>query len=142
MLALAAAGLAIASYLAAYQLGAVAHVWDPLFDGGSADVLHSALSRLLPVPDALLGALGYVAELVLTSVGGEDRYRTRPTVVILLGGVVTAMAVVSSVLVFLQLVVIGHLCTLCLASAGLSFVILPLAWEEVAGTIDALLSAS
>ncbi len=138
VLVLAAVGFAIASYLASYQLGALSRVWDPLFGGGSERVLRSMLSRLLPVPDALLGALGYLADLVLTSIGGSHRWRTHPRVLLLLGITVTVMAVVSAILVFLQLVVLRSLCTLCLASALLSFVIFPLAWEEVAVSLECL----
>ncbi len=141
LLVLAATGLVIASYLTSYQLGAIARVWDPFFGAGSERVLHSTLSRLLPVPDALLGALGYLADLVLGSIGGSNRWRTRPWVVLLLGVTVTVMAVVSVVLVFLQVVVLRSFCTLCLASAGLSLVVFALAWEEVAVSLECVGSA-
>ena len=41
--------------LALYQLGYFSEVWEPFFGNGSAEVLHSALSRVLPIPDAALG---------------------------------------------------------------------------------------
>ncbi len=135
VLVLAAVGLAIASYLTAYQLGIVDTVWDPIFDGSAARVLHSWLSRLLPVPDASLGAVGYVADLVLTSIGDEERWRTMPSVVLVLGVVVAGMAAVSVLLVIFQAFVLRSYCTLCLASAGLSLVIFRLAWEEVWSTL-------
>jgi uncharacterized membrane protein len=135
VLVLAAAGLAIASYLTAFQLGIVATMWDPIFDGGSVHVLRSWLSRMLPVPDASLGALGYVADLVLTSIGGEDRWRTFPFVVLVLGVVVTGMAAVSILLVIFQAFVLRSYCTLCLVSAALSLVIFRLAWKEVSATL-------
>jgi hypothetical protein len=69
ILALAAAGLCIACYLAAYQLERVPEVWEPIFGHGSRTVLHSFVSRLLPVPDAALGAFGYAAEIIT----GRDR---------------------------------------------------------------------
>ncbi len=141
VLVLAVAGFAIASYLAAYQVGILTTVWDPLFGTrSSARVLHSALSRLLPLPDAALGALGYLADIALTSIGGSERWRTLPRVVCLLGIVVTGMALVSLVLVFLQAVVMRAFCTVCLASAALSFVIFVLAWEEVTAGIGQLLA--
>ncbi len=142
VLVLAAIGLAIASYLASYQIGLLTTVWDPIFGHGSVRVLHSALSRLLPLPDAVLGALGYLADIVVTSIGDEERWRKAPLAVLAMGGVVTAMAVVSAVLVFLQVFVIRNYCTLCLVSAWLSLVIFPLAWEEVAATIDGIVSSS
>ena len=138
VLVLAAVGFAIACYLTSYQLGTVSHVWDPFFDDGSDRILRSTLSMPLPVPDALLGALGYLADLVLTGIGGSDRWRTHPWILLLLGITVTVMAVVSAILVFLQLVVLRSLCTLCLTSAVLSFVIFPLAWEEVAVSLECL----
>jgi uncharacterized membrane protein len=142
VLGLAAAGLAIAGYLTSYQLGIIASVWDPFFGVGSERVLHSALSRLLPVPDALLGAVGYLADLVLTAVGGSDRARTRPWIVLLLGVVVTTMAVGSGILVFVQILVLRAFCTLCLVSAGLSFAIFVFAWEEVAASLEGIGSGS
>ncbi len=140
VLALAAAGFAIASYLTSYQVGLLAHVWDPIFGAASSSrVLHSRMSTLLPVPDASIGALGYLADLVFTSIGGTARWRTLPWVVMTLGGITLVMALVSVVLVFLQVVVLGSLCTLCLASAGLSIVIFPLAWDEVTAAMGYLL---
>lgn len=73
VLALAACGLVIASYLAAFQLGLLTEVWDPLFVGGSVRVLHSDISRMLPVPGALLGALGYAPDIVVTAIGSATR---------------------------------------------------------------------
>ncbi len=76
ILVLAAAGLGVASYLAAYQFGSLRSVWEPFFGDGSVRVLHSFLSRLLPLPDAAVGACGYAAELVAGAVGGAHRRRT------------------------------------------------------------------
>lgn len=135
MVVLAAAGLCISSYLAAYQVGALAGVWDPLFGSGSVLVLHSWLSRALPVPDAALGAIGYLLDLILTSVGGEDRWRTLPLLVVVLGVVATGMALVSVALVIFQAFALRSFCTLCLVSAGLSLVIWPMVWEEVAAAL-------
>ncbi len=136
VLVLAAAGFAVATYLTSYQLGLLGQVWDPIFGAASSSrVLHSPLSAMLPVPDASVGALGYLMDLVLTSIGGSERWRTRPTIVLLLGAVTLVMGLVSLILVFSQLVVLRSPCTLCLASAALSILIFPLAWEEVAATL-------
>lgn len=51
---LALLGVAIAGYLALYQLGIIADVFDPFFGDGSRRVLTSDISRVLPVPDAAL----------------------------------------------------------------------------------------
>ncbi len=57
-IALALVGCGIATYLALYQLGILAHSWEPFFGAGSRIILkESPLSHWLPVPDAALGAL-------------------------------------------------------------------------------------
>ncbi|HEX9051431.1 MAG TPA: vitamin K epoxide reductase family protein [Anaeromyxobacter sp.] len=117
----AAAGLALSVYLAAYQLGAVAAPWDPLFGpASSARVLHSALSRALPLPDAAAGAIGYAAELAADLAGGRDRWRTHPWLVLAFGAIVAALALVGATLVVVQAAIVRAGCTLCLCSALLS----------------------
>lgn len=119
--AAAAAGLAISVYLAAVQLGAAGAPWDPLFgSASSARVLHSALARALPVPDAALGAAGYAAELAADLAGGAGRWRTHPLVVLGFGAIVAAMALVGAALIVVQAAVVRAGCTLCLCSALLS----------------------
>jgi hypothetical protein len=39
-------------------------VWEPFFGEGSRVILTSSVSRLLPVPDAALGAFGYLLDAV------------------------------------------------------------------------------
>ncbi|HEX5271909.1 MAG TPA: vitamin K epoxide reductase family protein, partial [Gemmataceae bacterium] len=85
MLATALAGCGIATYLTLYQVDIVSHVWEPLFGDGSRYILkESAVARNLPIPDAALGAAAYLAEAILELIGGDDRWRTRPRVVLLL----------------------------------------------------------
>ncbi len=128
--ALAAAGFAIAAYLTACQLGLVAQPWDPLFGPASSErVLHSALARALPVPDAALGMVGYAAELATDLAGGPDRWRTHPWLVLLFGVVAAGLALVGLALIGVQILVVHSGCTLCLASALLSI--------GVAGTVAA-----
>jgi hypothetical protein len=122
----ASVGLCVASYLTLYQLGVLDHVWDPFFGDGSREVL-----RLLePLPDAALGVLAYLAEIVLSLMGGEDRWRSAPWTVLALGVVISCGALVSVVLVIVQPLVVGAWCTLCLASALVSFVIFGLGVKE------------
>lgn len=119
--ALAALGLAVSGYLACVQVGWAAAAWDPIFGpASSARVLHSALSRALPVPDAAVGAAGYLVELLLELSGGEDRWRTHPWRVVAFGGVAAAMAFGGVALVVVQAAVVRAGCALCLASAILS----------------------
>ncbi len=131
VLLLAAIGCGIASYLALYQFGVLAHVWEPFFGEGSQRVLHSFVSRLLPVPDALLGAAGYAAELISGMIGGTARSQTRPGLVIVHGVIVAFVTLTAVLLVIVQLFVIGAGCTLCLTSAAISLVIAGLARHEV-----------
>ena len=50
-----------------YQLRVLTEVWDPFFPDGSPKVLH----LLEPLPDAVLGALAYLTEIVLSLIGGK-----------------------------------------------------------------------
>lgn len=131
---LALLGCAISAWLGAYQLGVAALPPDPFFDGTAA-VLHSRVSAALPVPDAVLGAVAYAVELALTVLGGADRYRTRPWLVIAYGATAVSMALTSALLVVLQATVEHAWCTLCLASAALSFLIVGPAIAEAAAAV-------
>ena len=64
---LATIGFGIAGWLALFQLGALPAIWEPFFGDGSRTILTSGVSRMLPVPDAALGAFGYL------HFGGDDR---------------------------------------------------------------------
>jgi uncharacterized membrane protein len=132
---LALLGAGISAYLAAFQLGVATQVWDPVFGAGSQQVLTSGPARSLPVPDAALGTLGYLAEAWLGAIGGVGRWRRAPWQVLGLGLVATAMAGTGILLVSLQLVVIGVGCFLCLVSAGLSITLFVLAWPEVSASV-------
>lgn len=55
-------GFAVATYLTLFQYGVVDTVWDPFFGDGSATVLESKLSRVLPISDGGFGAAGYLAD--------------------------------------------------------------------------------
>ena len=95
LLLLSLAGAAIAAYLALFELGLVTTVWDPLFAGGSEQVLRWSATVALPVPDAVLGFLAYGTEAVLL-VGA--RLADRPVsrwLTVALGVVATLMALTS-----------------------------------------------
>lgn len=132
---LALAGLAVAVYLTLYQLGIVPAVWEPFFGDGSRRVLHSPISRLLPVPDASLGAAGYLAEIATGLTGGPERWRTAPRTVLLFGAVAGVMALFGLLLAAAQAFWLRAGCTLCLASAGISVAIAVLARREVVQAI-------
>jgi len=128
--ALAIVGLLIAGYLALFQLGVVPDVAEPFFGDGSRRVLTSAISRLLPLPDAALGALAYLGEIVLGLIGGPRRWRTMPGIALLFGVMVVLTGATAVLLVALQIVVVRAFCTLCLVSAAISLTIVPLSLEE------------
>ncbi len=127
---LALVGGAISVYLAIYQLRFVYQVWEPFFGEGSRQILRSNFSEALPIPDAALGAAGYFLELLLLLVGGTQRWRTLPAVVICYGAVIGLFGVVSVVLVGLQFFLFHTFCTLCLASAAISLTITVLGFDE------------
>ena len=129
---LALAGAAIAARLTAYQLGWTGPPWEPLFGDGSQRVLRSAFSRSLPFPDALLGMIAYLAEVLAVAWGGARRWQTKPVAVYAYAAIAVGMALGSAVLVILQVAVIHAFCTLCLASALLSFVLVVPAATELA----------
>ena len=131
ILVLALAGFCIAIYLAFYQWGILKTVWEPLFKNGSERVLHSFVSRLLPVPDAFLGALGYLADLTTGLIGGSTRWRTMPRMVLVYGLTVCLVGATALVLALLQPLLFRAGCTLCLASTIISICIVWLARHEV-----------
>lgn len=139
VIALALVGGGIATYLTLYQWRITASVWDPLFGPRSSEtVLTSPISRALPLPDATLGALAYLAEACLTALGGADRWRTIPWLVIVFGGALVALALTGLVLVLLQVFVVHALCMLCLCSAAISWINVALGRDEVGASLGVL----
>jgi hypothetical protein len=138
-LLLGLAGLGIAGYLALFQLGVLAEVWEPFFGSGSRFLLReSAIARLLPVPDAALGALAYLADVLADSFGGPARWRTAPWAVVLLGVVSGSLGAGGIVLAVCQPLLAGTYCTLCLASALCSVLILGATLDEVLACLQHL----
>lgn len=131
-------GFGIASYLTLYQLEVIDTVWEPFFEDGSETVLNSSVSHILPVPDAALGAAGYLADAVTGAVGGTDRWRSWPWLVVLFGLAVGPFGAASIVLVVLQPVMFDSFCTLCLASALVSVVMIGPAMDEVLASLQEL----
>lgn len=120
---LALFGAGVATYLAAFQLHLVGSVWDPIFGDGSRQVLTSRISEMLPVPDALLGALAYLAEASLLLLGGPDRWRSSSWLVVANAAVAAGLGLAALLLIGLQAFVVGAWCTLCLTSATTSLLI-------------------
>jgi uncharacterized membrane protein len=133
---LALVGAAIATYLALYQYGVVGTVWEPLFGDGSEVVLDSWLSNVLPVSDAALGALGYYGDAIAGLIGGSARWRRMPWIVILFGVLVGPIGLISIGLVVAQPVLFDSWCTLCLASAVVSVLMIGPAMDEVLASLQ------
>lgn len=119
LVVLAVAGLLIAADLAAFQLGLTGPPWEPLFGDGSRRVLTSDVSRLLPVPDAAVGAVAYAVDAGLASIL-LARPRGATPVAVGLALIATLGAATAIGLTVLQIVVVGAFCTLCLGSAAIS----------------------
>lgn len=135
---LALLGFGIAAYLALYQWEVFSTVWEPFFGKGSQIILTSRISYLLPIPDAALGALGYLADAVTGAIGGRGRWRRMPWIVVIFGLAVGPLGAVSIILVILQPVMFDAWCTLCLASALISTLMIGPAMDEMLASLQHL----
>ncbi len=133
---LALGGTAIATYLALYQWRVFSTVWEPFFGNGSEKILNSSVSRLLPIPDAALGAISYLLDVVTGIIGGTERWRTMPWIVIVFGLFVGPLGLVSITLVILQPVLFDAWCTLCLSSAVISLWMIGPAMDEMLASLQ------
>jgi uncharacterized membrane protein len=131
IIAMAFVGFFLSRYLAAYQLGHIAHPWDPFFGDGTRRVLDSEVSQAWPISDAGLGAVSYMLEALSGFMGGRNRWRTMPWMVLMFGVLVIPLGVVSIVLVMLQPVAVGAWCTLCLITAAAMLIMIAPAVDEV-----------
>ena len=136
LLVLAVAGWWVSRYLAAYQLGYIDGAWDPVFGEGTMRVLTSAVSEAFPVSDAGLGAFAYTFEMLLALMGAKDRWRTNPSTVLVFGLLVVPLGVTHLLLVTMMPVLVGYWCALCLITAFLMLVMVPLAVGEVVATLQ------
>jgi hypothetical protein len=138
VIALACAGFAGAGYLALYQFGLIPSVWEPFFRDGSIRILNSSISRLLPVPDAALGAFSYLLDAVAAIIGGPGRWRTMPWIVIIFGIAVGPLGLVSVMLVIFQPVLFNAWCTVCIFTAIISVVMIGPSMDEVLASLQYL----
>jgi len=132
---LAGVAFFIATYMALYQWRLIDSVWDPVFGDQSQRVLDSDVSetmrRWLGMPDAALGAIAYLGDVIYGLAGSTRRWQYRPWMTILFGLDVIPLGIVSAVLVVLQGSVVGYWCFLCLVTAGISLVLVYWAYDEV-----------
>ena len=136
IVALALGGFGIAAYLALYQVGIIRTVWEPFFGNGSRRILNSPVSRVLPIPDAALGAAGYLLDAVTGAIGGTDRWKRMPWLVVIFGIAVGPLGAVSVFLVILQPVLYSAWCTLCLVTAVISVLMIGPAMDEVLASLQ------
>ncbi len=119
VVALAGLGVLISADLAAFQVGLVATVWDPIFGDGSRQVLTSPLSRAFPIPDALVGATAYGLDLLL-AIGLVLRV-WRPAILAAMLAVLAVLGAVVAISLAIAQPLIAHAgCTLCLCSTAVS----------------------
>ncbi len=125
----------ISIYMGLYQWGLISSVWDPFFGEQSMQVLDSDVShkitRWILIPDAILGAIAYLGDIIFALAGSTRRWHDRPWLVILFGLDVIPLGIVSAILVFMQGFVVGSYCTLCLVTAVISLILVVLAYDEV-----------
>jgi hypothetical protein len=141
IVAMAFVGFFLSRYLAAYQLGHLPYPWDPFFGDGTRRVLESEVSRAWPISDAGLGAVSYMLEALSGLMGGRNRWRTMPWMVVMFGVLVVPLGVVSIVLVILQPVAVGAWCTLCLITAAAMLIMISPAVDEVVAMGQFLVAA-
>lgn len=139
IIALAFVGLYISRYLAAYQLGHTPGAWDPFFGDGTERIITSEVSQAWPVPDAGLGALTYMLEILTGIVGGRARWRTMPWLVVLFGVMIVPLGAVSIFFIIIQPIVIGTWCTLCLVAAAAMLLQIPYSIDELVASGQFLL---
>lgn len=127
-----------ARYMAAFQLGYLDAVWDPLFGDGTLKVITSNVSKMFPVADAGLGAMAYTVETLMGAHGSPRRWHTIPWFVLLFAFLVVPVGFVSIVLIILQPILVGHWCTWCLLTAICMLLMIALAMDEVVAVFQYL----
>lgn len=145
VIALAIVGLLFSRYLAAYQMGQIDSVWEPFFAGSAADpqngteeIITSSVSEAWPVPDAAVGALVYMIEILTGIAGGRARWRTIPWLVLAFGLLIVPLGIVSIGFIIIQPIVIGTWSTLALVGAAAMLVQIPYSIDELAASMSFL----
>ncbi|MDQ8757402.1 NAD-dependent epimerase/dehydratase family protein [Sphingosinicella sp. LHD-64] len=138
IVAMGLVGLVISRYLTAYQLGHIDGVWEPFFAGAAADprngteeIITSSVSQAWPIPDAGLGAISYLLEILMAVMGTRDRWRTMPWMVTFFGILVIPLGVISIYFIIIQPIMIGTWSTLALIAALAMLIMVPFAIDEV-----------
>ena len=145
IIVLALIGLYVSRYLAAYQLGHIAGVWDPFFAGAPADpqngteeIITSSVSEAWPVSDAAVGGYTYVLEILTGIVGSRYRWRTMPWLVVLFGLMIAPLGITSILFIIIQPIVIGTWSAVALIGAAAVLVQIPYSLDELLATLQFL----
>lgn len=128
-------GFLISAYMGMYQWDLIRSVWDPVFGNQTHRVLDSDVSHKISgwvlVPDAILGSLAYLGDVLFALAGSTRRWQYRPWMVIIFGIDVIPLGIVSAILVMMQAFVVGYWCFLCLVTAVISLILIYFAYDEV-----------
>ena len=131
-------GLLISRHLTAYQLGHIDAAWEPFFAGSAADprngteeIITSWVSKAWPIPDAGLGAVSYLIEILMAVMGTRDRWRTMPWMVTFFGILVVPLGVVSIYFIIIQPIMLGTWSTPALIAGLAMLVMIPFALDEL-----------
>ena len=142
---LAFVGFYISHYLASYQLGHIDGVWEPFFSGarpdaknGTEEIITSPVSEAWPVPDAGVGALTYLLEILTGIIGSTRRWRTMPWLVLLFGIMIVPLGAVSITFIIIQPILLDTWCTLCLIAAAAMVIQIPYSLDELIVTCQFL----
>ncbi len=143
---LAFIGLHVSRYLAAYQLGYIDTVWEPFFTGpaspeknGTEEIITSSVSEAWPVPDAGLGAVTYMLEILIGFIGSRQRWRTMPWLVLIFGIMIVPLGAVSITFIIIQPIILDTWCTLCLIAASAMLLQIPYSLDELVATTQFLI---
>nr|WP_300378361.1 vitamin K epoxide reductase family protein [Henriciella sp.] len=146
IIALAVFGFLVSRHLTAYQLGHIDGVWEPFFSGvggdgknGTEEIITSSVSKAWPVPDAGVGALTYMLEILIGVVGSSRRWRTMPWLVLIFGIMIVPLGAVSITFIIIQPIILGTWCTLCLVTAAAMLFQIPYSVDELIATIQFLI---
>lgn len=142
---LAFIGLYVSLYLCAYQLKLIDNVWEPFFAGsatdpqnGTEEIITSSVSQAWPVPDAGLGAITYMLEIIVGLIGSVKRWRTMPWLVLLFGIMIVPLGAVSITFIIIQPLLIGTWSTLALIAAAAMLVQIPYSLDELVAGLEYL----
>ena len=83
------------------------------------------------MPDAALGAVSYLLEILMAVMGGRARWRTMPWMVTFFGILVIPLGAVSIYFIIIQPVLLGTWSTLALIAALAMLLMMPFALDEV-----------